>query len=64
MERVYFVCKKVVRGKAQYEVGEVGNHIPAGFHEVQKTRTLQLSNAICKKKDLAKRDSQRPRRGR
>lgn len=58
MERVFFVCKKVERQRgrrvATYAVGEVGQTLPKGYHEVQRTRTLHMAKAIAESKRLQK----------
>jgi hypothetical protein len=51
-ERVYFVVKKVHRGRSEFSVAEHGRRIPSGFYEVLNSRTLHMSAAIKRKNDL------------
>jgi hypothetical protein len=52
LERVYFVVKKVHRGRSEFNVAEHGRRIPEGFYEVLNSRTLHMSAAIKRKNDV------------
>lgn len=52
LERVYFVVKKVHRGQTEFNVAEHGRRVPQGFYEVLNSRTLHMSAAISRKKEL------------
>ena len=64
LERVYFVVKKVHRGRTEFNVAEHGRNVPSGFHEVLNSRTLHMSAAISRKKDLQAKCGQRSGRRR
>jgi hypothetical protein len=64
LERVYFVVKKVYRGRTEFSVAEHGRNVPSGFHEVLNSRTLHMSAAISRKKGLQAKCGQRSGRRR